>query len=72
MIIYQNFFEENRRIYILIQKEKKLIKYMEILEKVSYIIKNKFNNKLIYSKKYLIAEKNAQNETMFSCTSNIE
>ena len=34
---------------------------MEILEKVSYIIKNKFNNKLIYSKKYLIAEKNAQN-----------
>ena len=61
MIIYQNFFEENRRIYILIQKEKKLIKYIEILEKVSYIIKNKFNNKLIYSKKYLIAEKNAQN-----------
>ena len=35
----------------LIKKEKNFIKYMEILEKVSNIIKNKLNSKLIYSKK---------------------
>ena len=31
---------------------------MEILEKVSNIIKTKFNNELTYSKKYFKAEKN--------------
>ena len=31
---------------------------MEVLEKVKNIIKNKFNSKFIYSKKYLKAEKN--------------
>ena len=31
---------------------------MEVSEKVSNIIKNKFNSELIYSKKYLKAEKN--------------
>ena len=35
----------------LIKKEKKIIKYIEILEKVNNIIKNKLNSKLIYSKK---------------------
>ena len=30
---------------------------MEILKKVSNIIKNKFNSELIYSRKYLKAEK---------------
>ena len=33
---------------------------MEILEKVSNIIKNKFNNELTYSKKYFKVEKNKQ------------
>ena len=32
-------------------------KYMEVLEKVRNIIKNKFNRELIYSKKYLKSEK---------------
>ena len=44
-------------IYFLIKEEKVFIEYMEILEKVSNIIKNKFNSDLIYSKKYLKAEK---------------
>ena len=48
MIIYKRNFDENRRIYFLIKEEKvKYIKYMDILEKVRNIIKNKFNSKHI-------------------------
>ena len=49
-------------IYFLIKEEKVFIKYMEILEKVSNIIKKKFNSDIIYSKKYLKAEKKTQKE----------
>ena len=38
MIIYKRNFDQNRRIYFLI-KEEVFIKYMEILEKISNIIK---------------------------------
>ena len=55
IIIYKINFDETRRIYFLIKKEKVLIKYMKILEKV--IIKSKFNSELIYSKKYLKVKK---------------
>ena len=57
MIIYKRNFDENRHIYFLIKEENVFIKYIEILEKVSNIIKTKFNSELIYSKKYLKAEK---------------
>ena len=57
MIMYEKNFVENRRIYFLIQEEKVFIKYMEILEKVSNIIKNIFNSEISCSKKYLKAEK---------------
>ena len=40
MIKHKRNFDENRRIYFLIKEEKDLIKYMEILEKVSNIIRN--------------------------------
>ena len=43
-------------------RKKVFVKYMEILEKVSNIIKNKFNSELIYSKKYPKAEKQTQKE----------
>ena len=36
-------------VFFLIKEEKGFIQYMEILEKVSNIIKNKFNSELIYS-----------------------
>ena len=45
MIIYNRNFHENRHIYFLIKEEKVFLKYMEILEKVSNIIKNNFNSK---------------------------
>ena len=59
MIIHKINFDENRRTYFLIEKEKNFIKYMEIniLEKVRNIMKNKFISELMYSKKYLKAEK---------------
>ena len=57
MIIHKRNFDENRQIYLFIEKEKGFVKYMKILEKVRNIIKNKFNRELIYSKNYLKAEK---------------
>ena len=62
MIIYKRYFDENRRIYFLIKEEKFFIKYMDVLEKVSNIIKNKVKSELIYGKKYLKAEKKTQKE----------
>ena len=74
MIICKRNFDENRHIYFLIKKEKLFIKYMDILEQVRNIIKNKFNNELIYSKKYLKAEKSKHKRrfSMFICTGNID
>ena len=57
MMICKRNLDENRHIHFLIKEEKLFIKYMEILEKASNTIKNKFNSELIYSKKYLKAEK---------------
>ena len=67
MIICEKNIDENRRIYFLIKKEKVFIKYMEILKKVRNIIKNKFNSELIYSKKYLNAEKKINTKGGFQC-----
>ena len=50
MSLCKRNFDENRRIYFLIKKKKVFIKYREYLEKVSNIIKNKFNNELIIVK----------------------
>ena len=55
MIIYKINFDENKRIYFLIKEERIFITNMEILEKASNIIKNKFNKEL-YSKTFLKAE----------------
>ena len=57
------------------QIKKETIKHMEILEKVSNIIKNRFNSELIYRKKYLKAEKENKHKrklSMFICTNNID
>ena len=56
MIIYKRNFDENRRIYFLMKEENVFIKYMEILEQVSNIIKSEINTELTYGKKYLKAE----------------
>ena len=74
MIIYKRSCDENRRISFLIKEEKTFIKYMGILQKLRDIIKNKFNSKLIYSKKYLKAEKKPLKKSlsMFIYTSTID
>ena len=51
MIIYKRNIDKNRCIYFLIKEVKVFIKYMEILEKVSNIIKNEFKSDLMNSKK---------------------
>ena len=55
--IFEINFDGYRRISFLIKKEKVLIKHIEILEKFKNSIKDKFNSEVIYSKKYLKAEK---------------
>ena len=62
MITYKRNFDEKRRIYFLIKEEK-----------VSNIIRIKFNSGLIYSKKYLQTEKKHKRKlSMFICTNNID
>ena len=46
--------------------KKKIDKYMKIWEKVSNIIKSKFNSELIYNKKYLKAEKKSTQKKAFN------
>ena len=77
MIIYKRNFDKNRHIYFLIKEEKVFIKYMKTLEKVSKIIENKSNSELIYSKKYIKAEKKKKKAhrrrfSMFISTNNID
>ena len=51
-----------------IQDELFFDKYMRIWEKVSYIIKNKFNSELICNKKYLKAKKKKKStKESFQC-----
>ena len=74
MIIYKRNFDANKRIRFLTKEEKVFIKYMEFLEKVCNIIKGNCNSELIYSKKYLKAEKTTKYKrrlSIFICTNNI-
>ena len=75
MIMYKRNFDENRKIYFFIEKEKVFMKYLKVLEKVRNIIKNIFNRKLMHSKKYLkdvIRNKHIRRFSMFTCTSNTD
>ena len=64
-------FDETECMYFMIKEENVLDKYMEIGEKVDYIIK-KINSELIYSKKYLIAKKNSTQKKSNTSTSDID
>ena len=59
-------FDGTECIYFMIKEENVFDKYMEILEKVSNIIK-KSNSELIYSKKYLITKKTFNAKESFQC-----
>ena len=72
MIVYKRNFVENKHIYFFIKEEKVCVKYMEILEKITSIIKNKFKSEFKYSKKYLKGEKRKRRLLMFICTNNID
>ena len=71
MSAYGIDFDETECMYFMIKEENALDKYMEIGEKVDYIIK-KINSELIYSKKYLIAKKNSTQKKSNTSTSDID
>ena len=71
MSAYGIDFDETECMYFMIKEENDLDKYMEIGEKVDYIIK-KINSELIYSKKYLIAKKNSTQKKSNTSTSDID
>ena len=49
----------------MIKDENFFYKYMNIWEKVSNVIKNRFNSEIIYNKKYIKAEKKANTKESF-------
>ena len=53
MSIYKRCFDKSKCMYFMIKDEKDFDKYIKISEKVSNIIKQKFNIGLIYNKKCL-------------------
>ena len=66
MSIYKRDFDKTKCTYFLIRGGKYFDKYNEIWEKVSNIIKKKVNSELIYSKKYLKAEKKSTQKKVFN------
>ena len=64
MHIYRIDLDETECMTFLMKVKEFLQKYNKIWEKVSNIIKKKFNSKLIYNKKYLKSEKKSYNETI--------
>ena len=66
MSIYKRDFDKTKCTYFLIRGGKYFDKYNEIWEKVSNIIKKNFNSELIYSKKYLKAEKKSTQKKVFN------
>ena len=60
--------------HFMIKDENFFYKYMNIWEKVSNVIKNRFNSEITYNKKYLKAEKKSKHKrklSIFLYTSNI-
>ena len=57
MSIYKRYFDKTKSMSFMIKDEKFFDKYMKIWEKVSNIIKNKFNSELTCNKQYLKSEK---------------
>ena len=66
MFCLQTIIHEKRRIYFLIKEDKHLIKYIEILEKLSNIIKHRLNIQLIHSKKCLKTVKDINKRETFN------
>ena len=59
MRIHKRYFEKTKCMYFMIKDENNFNEYMKIWEKVSNIMKNKFNSEFICHKKYLKTEKNS-------------
>ena len=67
MSIYKRYSDKTKCIYFMIKHGKLFDKYMTIWDKISNIIKKKFNRELIYNKKYLKTEKRFNTKESFQC-----
>ena len=67
MGIYKRYSDKTKYMYFKIKDEKPFDKYMTIWEKVSNMIKRKFNSELIYNKEYLTVEKRFNTKESFRC-----
>ena len=67
MSAYKINFDKMKHMYFMIEDEIFFDKYMKIWEKVSNIIKNKFNSELIYDKIYLKTKKQCNTKEGFQC-----
>ena len=66
MSIYERYSDKTKYMYLMIKDEKYFDRYMAIWKKVNNIIQ-KDNSELIYSKKYLKAEKRLIPKESFKC-----
>ena len=72
--IYKRHFDKNKCMYFMIKDKNNFYKYIIIVERVSDIMKKKFNSELKYNKFYLKVERKIQHKrwlSMFLYTSNI-
>ena len=67
MGIYKRYFDKTKCMYFMIKDEKICDKDMNTSEKVSNLIKNKFNSEFMYNKKYLKAERKFNTKESFQC-----
>ena len=62
MSAYRRNFDKTKCMYFLLKDEKLLEKYNEVWKKVSNIIKNEFDRKLLCDEKYLKTKIKSYNE----------
>ena len=67
MSTYKINFDKTKHMFFMIEDKNFFDKYMKIWEKVSNIIKNKFNSELIYDKIYLKTKKQFNTKDGFQC-----
>ena len=67
MSIYKRYSDKTKCMNFMIKDENIFDKYMTNWEKVSNMIKKKFNSELIYNKKYLKAKKRISTKKSFQC-----
>ena len=67
MSVYKRYSDNAECMYFMMKDEKIFDKYTTVWDKVSNLIKKKFNSELIHDKKYLKVEKRFNTKESFQC-----